>query len=474
MALAEATAPQPEPARSEPIARTLARFTRELVLDDVPEAVIERAKLHILDALGIGLAASRYDFSHKTLTAIHGLAGDGPYPVIGMPAGLPLRDAAQMNGFLIHGLDYDDTHVRGVIHATASAVPTVLAAGQRHGASGRETLAAYLAAIEGAARIAAAARGGFHRLGFHPTGMVGVFGATLAAGRLAGMTEAQLAHAQGIALSMASGSLQFLDDGAWTKRMHPGWAAVAGISAAALAQQGFQGPAEPYEGRFGLYALYGAHDAAIDRPMCTAGLGEDWEMLRIGIKPYPACHLVHALGDAAQALRDDHGIAPDDVESVDALIGEGCVSVVCEPEAAKRRPASAYEAQFSVHYMIASVLARGRFTLAELEPQAYTDPAVLALCDRISYRVDPNSAFPTYYSGEVVIRTTDGRTLSHREQVNRGADSRPLGADEIVAKFHDNAAMTLAPDRAERALDAVMALDGDSTPAEVARLFSFA
>ena len=229
-----------------------------LTLDDVPEAVVERAKLHILDAVGIGLAASRYDFSHKTLTAIQGLAGDGPYPVIGMPARLPLRDAAQMNGFLIHGLDYDDTHVGGVIHATTSAVPTVMAAGQRHGASGRAMLEAYLVAIEGAARIAAAAQGGFHRLGFHPTGMVGVFGAALAAGRLAGMTEAQLAHAQGIALSMASGSLQFLDDGAWTKRMHPGWAAVAGISAAALAQQGFQGPAEPYEGRFGLYALYGA------------------------------------------------------------------------------------------------------------------------------------------------------------------------------------------------------------------------
>lgn len=474
MALAEATALQPEPAPSEPIARTLARFTRALSLDDVPQPVVERVKLHILDALGIGLAASRYDFSHKTLTAIQGLAGDGAYPVIGMPARLPLRDAAQMNGFLIHSLDYDDTHVGGVIHATASAVPAVLAAGQRHGASGRETLAAYLAAIEGAARIAAAAQGGFHRLGFHPTGMVGVFGATLAAGRLAGMTEAQLAHAQGIALSMASGSLQFLDDGAWTKRMHPGWAAAAGISAMALAQQGFQGPAEPYEGRFGLYALYGAHDAEIDWPRCTAGLGEEWEMLRIGIKPYPACHLVHALGDAAQTLRDAHGLLPDDVESVDALIGEGCVSVVCEPEAAKRRPASAYEAQFSVHYMIASVLARGRFTLAELEPEAYTDPAVLALCDRITYRVDPDSAFPTYYSGEVAIRTRDGRWLSHREQVNRGADSRPLGADEIVAKYRDNAAMTLAPDRAERALDAIMALDASSTSAEVAALLSLA
>ncbi|MDE0387248.1 MAG: MmgE/PrpD family protein [Rhodospirillales bacterium] len=474
MALAEATAPQPEPAPSEPIARTLARFARELTLDDVPEAVVERAKLHILDAVGIGLAASRYDFSHKTLTAIQGLAGDGSYPVIGMPVRLPLRDAAQMNGFLIHGLDYDDTHVGGVIHATTSAVPTILAAGQRHGVSGREMLEAYLVAIECAARIAAAAQGGFHRLGFHPTGMVGVFGAALAAGRLAGMTEAQLAHAQGIALSMASGSLQFLDDGAWTKRMHPGWAAVAGISAAALAQQGFQGPAEPYEGRFGLYALYGAPDAEIDWAMCTAGLGEDWEMLRIGIKPYPACHLVHALGDAAQALRDEHGLSPADVESVDALIGEGCVSVVCEPEAAKRRPANAYEAQFSAHYMIASVLERGRFTLAELEPEAYTDPAVLALCDKVSYRVDPDSAFPTYYSGEVAIRTTDGRTLRHREQVNRGADTRPLSADEIVAKYRDNAAMTLASDRAERALDAVMALDRDATPGEVAALLSLA
>ena len=175
-----------------------------------------------------------------------------------------------------------------------------------------------------------------------------------------------------------------------------------------------------------------------------------------------------------QALRDAHGLTPAHVESVDALIGEGCVSVVCEPEAAKRRPASAYEAQFSAHYMISSVLARGRFTLAELEPEAYTDPAVLALCDKVSYRVDPDSAFPTYYSGEVAIRTTDGRMLRHREQVNRGADTRPLSADEIIAKYRDNAAMTLAPDRAERALDAVMALDQCSTPAEVSALLSLA
>jgi 2-methylcitrate dehydratase PrpD len=472
MATVEQFAPAPQTERTEPIARTLARFACNMAFEDIPEPVVERAKLHILDALGIGLAASRYDFSHKTLTAIQGLSGDGDYPIIGMPARLPLRDAAQMNGFLIHGLDYDDTHVGGVIHATASAVPTLLAAGQRHGTSGREMIAAYLAAIEVSARIGAAAQGGFHKLGFHPTGMVGVFGATIAAGRVAGMTEDQLHHAQGIALSMASGSLQFLDTGAWTKRMHPGWASVAAISAAALAQQGFQGPTEPYEGRFGLYNLYGAHDAQIDWPMCTHDLGEDWEMLRIGIKPYPACHLVHAFGDATQALVQEHGLTPDDVDSIEALIGEGCVSVVCEPQAAKRRPKSAYEAQFSVHYMIASVLTRGRFTLDELEPEAYTDPEVLAVCDKVSYSVDPNSAFPKYYSGEVVIKTKDGRELRHREAVNRGADSRPLSAEEIIAKYRDNAAMALSVDRAERALDAIMGLDDGATPAEVAALLT--
>lgn len=476
MAVVERIEPEPlaADAPGKPIARVLAEFAAGFSLDDVPGEVVERAKLHVLDAVGIGLAAARYDFGHKTLTALRGLAGEGDYPVIGMPARLPLRDAALMNGFLIHGLDYDDTHVGGVIHATASAVPTVLAAGQRHGASGREALAAYLAAVEAAARIAAAAKGGFHRLGFHPTGVVGAFSAALAAGKLAGLTESRLAHAQGIALSMASGSLQFLDDGAWTKRMHPGWASQAGISAAALAQQGFVGPAEPYEGRFGLYALYGAHDIDVDWPRCTRGLGAEWEMTRVGIKPYPACHLIHALGDSAKALVEEHGLGPDEIDSVEALIGEGCVSVVCEPEAAKRRPANAYEAQFSAHYMIASVLARGRFTLAELESDAYGDPAVLALCDRISYRVDPESAYPTYYSGEVAVKTKDGRMLRHREQVNRGADTRPLGADEIVGKFRENAGMTLAPTRVEQALEAVMALDEGSTPREVATVLSLA
>ena len=474
MAHAEEIVSAPEFIQRIPISETLAAFAATLAWEDIPAPVVERAKLHILDALGIGLAASRYDYSHKTLTAMRGLAGDGPYPVIGMPARLPLRDAAQMNGFLVHALDFDDTHVAGVIHATCTAVPTLLALGQRHDISGREMLIAYLAAIETDARIGMAAKGGFHRKGFHPTGVVGAYGAALAAGRASGLTQAQLRDAQGIVLGMCSGTLGFLDEGAWNKRHHAGWASVVGITAAALARQGFQGPSKPYEGKFGLYDCFTEAGEAIDWAACTHDLGEDWEMMRIGIKPYPACHLVHSSADAMAALVAEHDLKPDDVTGIRALLSKDCMSLVCDPIDKKRRPGSGYDAQFSIPYAVASVLTRRRLTLAELEPEVFTDPEILAQCDKVTCEPDPDSAYPKYFSGEVIVTTKDGRELSHREQINRGAGERPLTGEEIVAKFRANAEMTFAPARVDAVLHAIMDLDGAGTPAQIADLLTAA
>ncbi|MCZ6720952.1 MAG: MmgE/PrpD family protein [Proteobacteria bacterium] len=441
------------------IAGALAAFTRGIGDAEVPADVLERAKLHILDAIGTGLAATRHDFARATLEALRSLSDDGSYPVIGMDAGLALRDAALMNGTLIHGLDYDDTHSGGVIHASASAVPVILAEGMRSRASGREALLAYLVGIEASARIGAAAKGGFHQVGFHPTGMVGVFGAALVAGRLKGLDEKQLADAQGIALSMASGTFEFLEEGAWTKRMHPGWAALSGITAASLAASGFVGPKFPFEGRYGLYKCYLGADAEIDWSICSAGLGEVWEMRRVALKPYPICHFNHAFADAALALREAHDLRPEAIDSITALIGEGEIGTVCEPEAKKRRPSNEYDARFSLHYTIAASLVKGRFTRAELSEPCLRDPVILGLCDKIHYERDPQSAFPRCYSGEVIVTTTDGRQLRHRESVNRGAEDRPLGNDEVIAKFHENAAGVMAAERARRLERAVMTLD---------------
>ncbi len=442
------------------ISQTLARFAAGLRYEDIPARVVERAKLHVLDCIGIGLASSGFEFGQRTINALVGLAGEGPYPVLGTPLGLPLRDALLVNGTLIHGLDFDDTHSGGVIHASASAVPVLLGVGQRENASGREALAAYLVGVETASRIGQAARNGFHQRGFHPTGLVGAFGATLAAGRLSGMTAGQLEHAQGIALSMASGSLEFLEDGAWTKRMHPGWAASSAVTACALARSGFIGPQRAYEGRYGLFGAYVGAGHSIDLALCTAGLGETWEMLNVAMKPYPACHFNHAFADAALELRRTHAFALEDIAAITARIGAGQTQVVCEPEANKRRPQNAYDAQFSVHYIIACALVHGRFTLAELEDEALGDPRTFDLMQKTGYEVDPESAFPRYYSGEVVVRLKDGRELRHREAQNRGSDARPLTADEIVAKFRGNAERAMSAARAERVVEAVLGLDG--------------
>ena len=372
----------------------------------------------------------------------------------------------------MHALDFDDTHVAGVLHATCTALPTLLAMGQKYSISGRELLIAYLAAIEVDARIGMAAKGGFHRKGFHPTGVVGAFGAAVAGGKAAKISIPQLIHAQGIVLSMASGTLGFLEEGAWNKRLHAGWASVAGITAVELSKNGFQGPSRPYEGRHGLYECFIEKGDNIEWNACTQELGAEWEMLRVGIKPYPACHLVHSCADATKIIMAQHDLGPEDILSIKARVADDCMSVVCDPIERKRRPLSGYEAQFSIPYAIASIVVKGQLTLAELEPKVFTDPKVLEQCDKVLCETDPKSAYPEYFSGEVTITTTDGEKISCREQVNRGADSRPLSSADIVAKFRSNAELLYSKENCDTVLEAVMDLDANVAPEHLANLLS--
>ena len=448
------------------IAEALAGFVLNTSWAAIPAVVRERAKHLMLDAIGIGFASTTFDFARTSLAgarALSALGGGGQSVVLGMATRLAMRDAVMLNGILMHGLDYDDTHVPGVLHGTVSLLPVVLAQGAALHRSGADALAAYVTALECAARIATVAKGGFHRTGFHPTGLVGAFGCALAAGRLQGLTASELVMAQGIALSMAGGSLEFLEDGAWTKRLHPGWAGVAGISAATLAAHGFIGPAAAYEGRFGLYATHigGNHEhkaEPVDLSLATAGLGQVWEIHAVAVKPFPLCHLTHACADAAIALHRS-GLDPARIRRVAALVPEETVPIVCEPEANKRRPQNDYDARFSIPFVVASGLIKGRVGLAELEAAELRNPVVLALADKVAYTVDPRSGFPKHYSGEVVVEMDDGRIVAHREQINRGSAERPITEREIVDKFYQNAALAIPHERAERILDAVLRLD---------------
>ena len=442
------------------ISEQLADFTAGLGLAQVPGAVALRAKHLILDAIGCGFAARKEDFAVRIAASVAKLAGEGPRRTLGMAHRLPLRDAAVVNGMLMHGLDYDDTHAAGVIHLTVSTFPAALGTAAHLGAPGAQLLAAYIAGVETGARIATVVKSGFHQVGFHPTGVVGAFAASLVAGRLMKLSPECLAGAQGIALSLASGNLQFIEDGSWTKRIHPGWAAACGISAASLAADGFPAPREAYEGRFGLYRshLPPAALEACDFSLATSGLGTAWEIDNVAVKPFPACHFLHGCAEAAIALHRA-GVDPERVRSIRALVPEGVVKAVCEPLAAKRRPKSDYDAKFSLPYAIASGLTRGRLGLAELAPEALVEPRIERLMDKVEYAIDTASTFPRHYSGEVVVTLDDGRTASNRVAVNPGNPDRPLTNAEIEAKYFENCAISLDERHARRIRDLVLDLE---------------
>ena len=430
-----------------PISARYAEWACNLQWSDVPADTLLQGRHLILDALGIALASGTYPFARQTLDAMQELCpGGGPVPAIGLHAKLTARDAALVNGLLVHGLDYDDTHAGSVVHVTASVFPAAFSMACQQGSTGQDLLLAYVAGVEVASRVGLVAGGIFHKAGFHPTAVAGIFGCVIAAARLRGLTPEQTMHAQGIALSMASGTLEFLQDGAGTKRLHPGWAASSAIAALALAHKGMTGPRTAYEGRYGLYASHlGTAQSECDMALATQGLGQQWEILRVAVKPIPACHFVHACVDAASSL--SAAWRSGKVRRIVARVAEGYVPVVCEPVQQKRRPSNSYEAQFSIHYAVATALRFGKFSLEALERQAMNDPRTLEIADMVTYEIDPHTDYPKHFPGEVVLEFEDGRVLGHKEPVNRGAPGRPIEHSEIVGKFRDNAALAWsAPD----------------------------
>lgn len=449
------------------IAERIAHWAADVTLSSVPDLVVERALLHILDCVGIAYASGTFEFAKRALAAVSEFGG-GDTPVIGQTVGFTPRDAALINGLLVHGLDYDDTHLPGVVHASASALPTALSVANHRHLPGSDLVLGYLIAVEVSGRIGAAANSGLHAQGFHPTGVVGAFGSAVAAARMEGLNAEGITSAQGFVGSLASGSMEFLATGASTKRVHPGWAAVSGITAAAFARHGFESPPEIYEGRYGMYALHTPLGHQVDLSKATAALGDRWELLRTGIKPYPTCHFTHAFADAALILLTEHELEVGDIEAVTCLVPDEIVPVVLEPAESKRHPRSDYDAKFSLPFVVSAILNRGRFTLTELEDDSLRDAAILRLAAKVGYKSDPNKTFPKYFHGEVIIRMKDGREYRHREDDNRGSEQRPLPQSDIETKFFDNMARATNRSNAERIHHAVLNLVAEADSASFA------
>ncbi len=435
-------------------AERLAAFTTGLAYEAVPPDVVEAAKLHLLDTLGCGLAAHALDVATAGRAAAAEMGGTPEATVIGLGRRLPAAQAALANAMLGHGLDFDDTHADAICHVSVVVGPAALAVGEARGAPGRDVVAALVGGSEIVARLGMAAAGAFHRRGFHPTGVCGIFGATAAAARLDGLDARAAARALGIAGSLASGLLAFLEDGSPTKPIHPGWAAHGAIMATRLVAHGAAGPAAVLEGRYGLYdAFVGQDGLALEREI--SDLGARWETRRIAVKPYPACHYMHGVLGAAERATGGQALAPDEIVDVVVTVPEAAVPIVLEPAAAKLAPRTGYDGKFSLPYSTAAMLVRGTVGVATYTETAIGDPVVLEVARRVRYETRPYPTAARAFPGGIRIRLRDGRTLEADCPHQKGAPDNPLSAAEIAAKYRRNAGLALPP-AAVAALQAVV------------------
>ena len=335
-------------------------------------------------------------------------------------------------------------------------MPAALGAACLVRASGAETLTGIVAGYEAALRIALALPPGAHyERGFHPSATCGAFGAAAAASRVLRLDAATTEAAFGIVLSQAAGSLQFLANGAWTKRFQVGWAGMSGFIAATLAREGFKGAAEPIEGRHGFLHAYAPSP---DPARVVQGVGEIWELMLTGVKPYPSCRWGHAGIDAALALRAEHDLRAEDIESVTLGISRAGMLLIGDPAEKKANPTNIVDAQFSAPFVLATALATGAmgwdsYTLLD-------DPGIRALMQRVQCENDPEieAEFPENMSGKLSVRTRDA-THVKTVVVPKGGPSNFLAEAELRPKFSGLADPVIGADRAAWLADMIFALD---------------
>jgi 2-methylcitrate dehydratase PrpD len=448
-----------------PLSSDLATWASRVRFEDLPADVVEATKLRVMDVIGLSLAGAETTFGKSTRDAIVAMSPAGPCRILGFGDRVGVTAAAFANGALSQALEYDDTHNESIVHMSSPAVAAALALSEFTAVKGRDLITAIALGNEISCRVGSVSSGELHKRGFHPTGLFATFGAAYLAAKLLARDNEPLdaeamTRAAGIAGSFASGLLECWVDGTQTKFLHPGWSAQGGITAAMLARSGVTGPAQVFEGRWGLFASHVQDpNAHRDFTRIDADLGTRWESRNSSFKPFPAAHVIHPYISAAIRLREKRGIQPAEIESVDCPVTPFIVSIVCEPTAEKFAPASDSHGRVSLQYSLAEALFAG-----ELGKRAYSDrnrrnPEILALARKVRYHIDPDYPGPGRFKGEVTLTLQDGRQFTEVEEYNRGSAGNPMTYQELRAKFEDNAGGFLSAEARARVADEIERLE---------------
>jgi len=396
-----------------------------------PREIVEKL---LIDVAGLCVAARNTDYVRAALA---GWEASGKCTAIGHARALDSAGAAFVNGTAAHGEDFDDTFEGGPVHAGAVIVPAVLALCEREKIPGEKALRGIAVGVELTCRASTVAPKLIHKAGFHPTAVLGAMGAAAAAGTVLNLSKPEFVNALGIAGSMASGIIEYLAEGTWTKRMHPGWAAQSGIRAADLARNGFVGPRTVFEGEHGFFHGF-AHTTSGDWGKLLDGFGKRWVTETVAFKLYPCGTMTHPYIDCARRL--GKRVKFEEIEEIVCEAAEGTLHRLWEPLAAKQRPPNAYAGKFSTPYCIAAGFVLGNAGLDAFTDERVADPRLRALAAKVRYEVDPDNPYPNEYTGHMRVRTRDGSVVEERQPHLRGGAHEPLSRADVEEKFRGNCA----------------------------------
>ncbi|MBN1161038.1 MAG: MmgE/PrpD family protein [Dehalococcoidales bacterium] len=441
--------------------------------EDVPPDAVAAVMQEVLDSLATALGGSSKAGVKELVDMVREWGGASQSTVIAYGFKCPAPNAAQVNGTMIHALDYDDGHQVALVHIGCVAVSTAFAVAERMGKiSGKELITAIALGGDLTARLGLASKPGGSAMsaGWHPTTLFGFLGSAAVAGRIIRLDEDRMIDALGLAYHQCGGAGTGVADGALAKRMGPGLAAKGGITAALMAERGITGERDPLEGRTGLYKTYMGGD--YDPALLTTDLGKKWEVVNIGDKPYPCCGLTHACIDAALALKTKYKINADDIREI-TVYGGDKVYQHAQPPEIKKAPRTIIDAQFSVPWVVATALAQGKVTVDDFTDEAIKRPEILKLAQKIDTRLEPSMNRHGVEPGGVTIKMQDGRGFTEEVENCLGSVQRPMTFEDVTRKFRECAPCSIKPltkDKIEKVIDMVGRLEKLNDATEIIRL----
>jgi 2-methylcitrate dehydratase PrpD len=443
---AQAPATAAPPAPTPDVTGTLARYLVSARYEDLPANVRKEGARTLLNWVGCAVGGSHHETVDKAVAALSPFSGKPEANVLGRREKLDIVTAALMNGISSHIFDYDDTHLKTIIHPAGPVASAILALSQHRPVSGKDFLNALVLGVETECRIGNAVYPNHYDIGWHITGSTGMFGSAAACGKLLGLNVQQMVWALGIAASQPVGvKIQF---GSMTKSFHPGRAAQNGLTAALLAAQGYDSNVAAIEGKDGWGQ---ASSTKRDWKEVTEGLGTRYEAALNTYKPFACGIVTHPGIDAAIQLRNENKLTADMVESAELHANPLVLSLT-----GKTDPASGLEGKFSIYHCIAAGLIYGAAGERQFSDAVVRDPAVAALRRRVTVRTDP--AVPTQKS-DLTLKLKDGRTLTKHIENAVGSVEKPMSDAQLEAKFADLAQGIVPADRARRLMDLCWKVD---------------